>query len=700
MLVGCRQDSLQPVPESIRVAPAQVDFGRVVVGASAFATVELINAGKAPLEGSWRLRGEGFRVDDGLPARAELGATALAVRCVPERAGLFDGVLEIALAGFQPLVVPLACEGVPRPDCEASGPCRRAAWSVAAGRCVEEPVDDGTTCAGADACLLTATCRAGRCEGEVRSCNDGDPCTTDTCHPVRGCEHLDAVRCPGAGPCGVGRCVPGLGCVVEAAADGTPCGPLRTCTEADVCMAGQCVRRDPPDGFECAPPSPCSASGRCVGDVCQRPVPTVLQPSWLVQPTQPDGGPPEAWSDLLATRDGGLAVSSYFMTPPRLGVNGAAPLELPAGAARRCVTWLDWLVCGDYPGSAAAPVSAVDVATGRTVWRYVDVARDVPEFAQPRVQFFTARLAVLSENELLALYESRTMTPEGGDPRCREFAMVVLDRRGQSLRSRFLADPLFSTCTHPHSYGVAVDAQANVYLAFTPSQVDNPATPLSGTTLFSFTPALQQRWRRFEPALGGGELTVADGLVFHQWAPTGWLTSTGQPTTALPAPLGLGVVGEGVAVAQGRGSDRLVTLDTATVTPRAPLRLRGQAGETPLTLARWDTPWGAREVVLAFTEGDAMWLEAFELATGAEAFTCPVALPELPVMTAVTPGRVALLLQPQPLSPSWPRCDDCDPRFARTRAGVGSLALPGLTPSQADWAGAWGDEGHSHRERR
>lgn len=706
LLVACRQDTLRPVPESIRVEPRQLDFGRVVVGSSVSSTVELTNAGKVALEGEWRLRGEGFRFEDGAPTRAELGSSLAVLRCTPEREGLFDGVLEIALAGFAPLSVPLACEGVAQPACLPSGPCRIATWSAADGRCVERAAEDGLSCASADACLASPTCRAGRCEGELRSCNDGDPCTADSCHPVRGCEHLAATECAGAGPCGVGRCAPGVGCVVEDAPDGTPCGPVRTCREADVCIAGACVRRDPPDGFECAPASPCAGGGRCIGDECQRPAPASLQPTWLIEPPQPDGGPPEAWSDLLTTRDGRLAVSSYFMTPPRLAVDTAAPVALPAGGVRRCVSWLDWLVCGDYPGSNAAPVSAVELTTGLAAWSYVDVARDVPEFVGPTVQFFTARLAVLNESELLALYESRTMTPEGADPRCRSFAMVVIDRTGQSRRSRFIADPIFSVCDHPHSYGVAVDAQSNIYLAFTPSQADNPARSLTGTTIFSYSPSLQLRWRTVVPGLGGGELIVADGLVFHERSATVYSAATGLAARGLSDPFGLGVVGEGVAVSKlpnggvppAFGWLGRVSTTTATFPPA--INLPALAAETPLTLARWASPWGPREVVLAFTGGAQPLLNAFELATGAEAFSCPLALDSLPVMTAMQPGAMGLLVGPEPLSPAWPRCDDCDPRFARTRAGVATLPLPGVSPSLSDWAGAWGDEGHSHRERR
>lgn len=688
------------MPEGVRVHPAQVDFGPVVVGQAASATIELVNEGKAPLPGTWRLRGEAFLGDDGFPSRAEVGSTPVTVRCAPPRVGVYDGVLEIALDGFAPLTVPLACEGLPTPACEAATPCRVSTWDVSAGRCVESSVVDGTPCDEADVCLVRPTCQAGRCVGAARSCDDGDPCTLDSCHPTRGCEFSAGVTCPGVGPCGLGRCVPRVGCVVEDAPDGTPCGPRRSCTLADVCVDGACVARDPPDGFECAPASPCSGAGHCAGDVCVRPPASVLQPQWLIEAPQPDGGPPGAWSDVFATRDGGLVVASYFVSPPRIGPGTATPIDLPSGLVRRCISWLDWLVCGDYPGSSAAPVSAIDPGTGLVVWSYQGVARDVPEFARPSVQFFTARLAVLSESELLALYESRTLTAQGGDPRCRNFALVVLDRRGQPVRSRFLVDPLFDECTHPHSYGVAVDASGNLYVAFTSSGEDNPANPTTGTTIFSFTPGLQSRWRIVVPSLGGGELAVGDGLLFHEWSATAWSTATGMPAAQLPREFGDGVIGEGLAVASARDATSLFALDTATAMPAATWPLEGRLGRHPLSAARWDTPWGPREVVMAFTLGPTLRLEAYELATGAAAFSCPVALPEAPKLTVVGQGSLAGLLSPRPASGGPRTCDQCDPRFAMTRMGLVRLPLPGISPSRARWPGAWGGEGHPHRERR
>jgi hypothetical protein len=136
--------------------------------------------------------------------------------------------------------------------------------------------------------------------------------------------------------------------------------------------------------------------------------------------------------------------------------------------------------------------------------------------------------------------------------------------------------------------------------------------------------------------------------------------------------------------------------------PRWQRSLTGTLGRTPLTVATWASPWGPRDVALAFTsDGTQVRLEATELLTGAAAFSCPLALPELPAMTAVTPLGIGVMLGTAPVSPGWPVCDDCDPKYARTRSSFGWIPLPGISPSNAaPWSGAWGNEGHSHHEGR
>lgn len=697
----CSNVELQPIPGFVRVTPNQIDFGRVFVGGASASGVEVINGGKAPLEGTWALTGEGFSSDDAVPTRALVGSTFMAVRCVPPAAGLFDGVLTISLAGFEPVRVPLACEGVAPPECPPAGVCRVSTWSQALSRCVSSDAEDGSDCSGGDACLLEATCQRGRCEGHLRDCADDDPCTADTCHHQRGCEHASTVQCPGEGLCRVGRCVSGQGCELTDAPDGTPCGPVRTCTAADVCIAGACVRRDPPDGFVCSAEGPCGGDGRCMNDVCVTNEPSLVRPTWTAGALEWDGGVDEGWSDVYAHRDGGISLGSYFITPLRMNAETPTPLQLNQ-SSRRCVSWRGLDVCGDLPAIASSPISAIDRTTGQTVWTYSRGQADVAEFAQPRTEFFTARLAVMNENELLVLYESRTFNADGVDPRCRRYAMIVLDRQGQRLRSQFIADPIFETCNHPHSYGVAVDGQSNVYLAFTPSSADNPAISVQGTTIFAYSPSLQLRWRRHFPTLGGGELSTGEGLLFHERSAEVWSTANGVLVHGLTNPFGLGVIGGGLAVGMNPGGAALSALRTSDRVTAWSSPPGGVQSNAPLAIATWASPWGPRDVVLSFTRhGGASQLEAVELLTGAKAFECPVALPEAPLlMLSPVPGGVAVMLGGNPLYAGWPRCDACDPKYARTRSAFAVLPLPGLTPSDAAWTGAWGDEGHTHHEGR
>src|SRR5262245_29718095 len=129
--------------------------------------------------------------------------------------------------------------------------------------CVNTPLPDGTGCDDADLCTQNDRCQGGTCRGAPRNCNDGNPCTTDTCEPSTGCVRTpvasgapcndqnactvgdaclrgacvgaSAVTCPSSGPCTVGSCDPTRGCILLNAIDGTPCGP-----NGLVCVSGVC----------------------------------------------------------------------------------------------------------------------------------------------------------------------------------------------------------------------------------------------------------------------------------------------------------------------------------------------------------------------------------------------------------------------------------------------------------------------------
>src|SRR5204862_7358803 len=71
--------------------------------------------------------------------------------------------------------------------------------------------------------------------GPKLSCNDGNPCTVDSCQR-------------------------GVGCLHAAVADGTACSDGDACTQADSCQSGACVGADP---VVCTAADSCHDAGSC-----------------------------------------------------------------------------------------------------------------------------------------------------------------------------------------------------------------------------------------------------------------------------------------------------------------------------------------------------------------------------------------------------------------------------------------------------
>ena len=101
------------------------------------------------------------------------------------------------------------------PSCDDGNPCTTD--TVVGGACVHTPVSNGTACA-TSACLSAQTCQSGACSGgTATSCDDGNPCTTDTCAGATGCAHTPVTG-------------------------GTACNDGIACTTGDVCnAAGACA---------------------------------------------------------------------------------------------------------------------------------------------------------------------------------------------------------------------------------------------------------------------------------------------------------------------------------------------------------------------------------------------------------------------------------------------------------------------------
>ncbi len=276
LVVGCACGGrLEQAAGEVSASPNPLDFGRAFVGYPASATLTLTNGSRAPrtvrlsLPPGFTTGASEVRLQGG-EARAVLLSLAAA------QAGPVAGTLE--LSGDAQGEVQLVADAEAPQACSGSGPCRAVRFDPLVGACVSDVTPDGAACS--DACVESGSCQQGICVGSEKSCDDGDPCTTDACG-AQGCVHLDASAwCPApSDPCQAALCDPKTGCGAAAVADGTSCG-FNDCSTAHVCIAGKCTERPAPSGSECAPASACQGAGLCQAGQCVQPAAATLQPKW------------------------------------------------------------------------------------------------------------------------------------------------------------------------------------------------------------------------------------------------------------------------------------------------------------------------------------------------------------------------------------------------------------------------------------
>ena len=116
----------------------------------------------------------------------------------------------------------------------AERPRLTVTYSVPASCTGNTECDDGNACNGAE------TCSGGLCQpGTPPVCDDGNPCTTDSCDQVLGCRQVNNTD---------------------------PCTDGNACTTGDVCSAGACQPGGPltcDDGLACTSDS-CDGAGGCL----------------------------------------------------------------------------------------------------------------------------------------------------------------------------------------------------------------------------------------------------------------------------------------------------------------------------------------------------------------------------------------------------------------------------------------------------
>ena len=152
--------------------------------------------------------------------------------------------------------------------CEGGPTCNWGSCDPSTGKCAWKVQQDGLPCDDGIGCTKADVCKGGSCSGSVLVCNDGDPCTIDFCDPKQGqckteaaqggCDDKDA--CTGPDLCKQGACV-GLAKSATVCNDGNPCtadscdkalgcvnvpnsascDDGNSCTKGDTCKGGKCV---------------------------------------------------------------------------------------------------------------------------------------------------------------------------------------------------------------------------------------------------------------------------------------------------------------------------------------------------------------------------------------------------------------------------------------------------------------------------
>ena len=134
--------------------------------------------------------------------------------------------------------------------------------------CAHAPV--GAPCdADGNVCTENDLCIAGICTpGKLKDCDDGNPCTKETCHKADGCSKSDddGAPCDDENPCTLGDTCATGGCIS---------GEVKKCTSSESCIGakcslvtGKCQFLAKLDGLPCDDGTACTIGDACAGGNC------------------------------------------------------------------------------------------------------------------------------------------------------------------------------------------------------------------------------------------------------------------------------------------------------------------------------------------------------------------------------------------------------------------------------------------------
>jgi hypothetical protein len=151
-------------------------------------------------------------------------------------------------------------------DCDDDNPCTSDTCDAQAG-CVHGLND--AVCDDGDVCTIQDHCHLGQCisSGEL-ACKDSNPCTSDSCNPLTGCEFIpnsedcdDDNACTEGDICTAGKCQPG---------PSLNCDDLNPCTDDACNFATGCIHTF--NDIQCDDDDACTtgefcAAGKCGGGI-------------------------------------------------------------------------------------------------------------------------------------------------------------------------------------------------------------------------------------------------------------------------------------------------------------------------------------------------------------------------------------------------------------------------------------------------
>ncbi len=155
-----------------------------------------------------------------------------------------------------------ACQGGGAANCDDGQDCTTDSCDKASG-CVH--ASNNIACSDGSACTQGDQCQGGACQaGGALDCNDNNPCTSDSCDASSGCVHLgNALPCDDNNACTVGdACQAGL-CLPGAA---TVCNDGNPCTDDSCDVSKGCVTKN--NILPCTDNSVCTLGDACGGGVC------------------------------------------------------------------------------------------------------------------------------------------------------------------------------------------------------------------------------------------------------------------------------------------------------------------------------------------------------------------------------------------------------------------------------------------------